>query len=278
MSPATTPPTIPAPGRQAAAPPPRTRRLLLWLAPTLKLSAVALWSLGLPLAPALALFLTPGCVLLYHLLAPSAGGLVHVRTRFTPSSPGAREVWLTIDDGPDPQDTPRILDLLEEHEARATFFLIGERAARHPELVAEIVRRGHEIGHHTHRHPTLSFWCAGRTRVRRELDDALAALATVAPDTPIRRFRPPVGIKNFFLGPALAERGLECVGWTIRSGDTLATDPEAVGARVFRRLEPGAIVLLHEGPPLRRTVRAHAIRSLLRDLRGAGYRAVVPPV
>ncbi len=257
---------------------PFTRLPLLSAIIVLKLCAILLGTSGLPLAPALALFLGAGFLLLIHLLHPDARELVPVRTCFAPSSPGAREVWLTIDDGPDPEDTPRLLDLLDRHEARATFFLIGERAARHPALVAEIARRGHEIGHHTHTHPARSFWFAPPARVRRELDDCLASLAAAGAEPAIRpaRFRPPVGIKNVFLAPALAARGLECVGWSIRSHDTFARDPDEVAARVARRLRPGAIILLHEGPPLRAAVRVAALAAVLDLLRERGYRAVVP--
>ncbi len=269
------PPPRPAEPPRSASPAFSARPLLLTLAAG-KVAALLLWGLGLPAALAVPLFLAPGCVLLYQLLVPSARGLVPVRSRFAPSTPGAREVWLTIDDGPHPEDTPRILDLLDAHEARATFFLVGERAARHPELVAEIVRRGHEIAHHTHRHPAFTFWCAGPRRVARELDTALAAYADAAPDAPVARFRPPVGIKSLFLAPALATRGLECVGWSIRSGDTLARDAAEVAARVARQLRPGAIILLHEGPPLRAAVRVAAFAAVLDLLRERDYRAVLP--
>lgn len=257
---------------------PSLRRPLFVAVAFIKGSAVLLWTCGLPLGFCLALFFSGGALVLYHLFTPRAGELVRVRTRFTPSTPDAREVWLTLDDGPDPDDTPRILDLLDEHQARATFFLIGERAARHPALVAEITRRGHEIGHHTHTHPVGTFWCASPARVRRELDRALAAFASALPagTPPPRRFRAPVGFKNLWLAPALAARGLDCVGWTIRSGDTLARDPAAVAAHVARRLHPGAIILLHEGPPLRPAVRVAALAQVLALLRVRGYRAVIP--
>ncbi len=102
-------------------------------------------------------FFGPDLFLLYALLAPSAQVLVRVFTRFETRAPA---VCLTIDDGPDEADTPQLLDLLDRHQARAVFFLIGERAGRQPELVAEILRRGHAVGHHTQTHPVATFWCA----------------------------------------------------------------------------------------------------------------------
>ena len=119
-------------------------------------------------------------------------------------------------------------------------------------------------------------WCASPARLRHELDAALAAFASAVPRLRPNRFRPPVGIKNLFLAPALHTRGLDCVGWSIRSGDTFARDPALVAQRVARRLRPGSIVLLHEGPPLRPEVRVAALKSVLEILDARGYRAVVP--
>ena len=76
-------------------------------------------------------------------------------------------VWLTLDDGPDPLNTPAILDLLDAYGVKATFFVIGEKAEQHPDLIREIARRGHQIGNHTWSHPQASFWCHGPIRTYR---------------------------------------------------------------------------------------------------------------
>ncbi len=91
------------------------------------------------------------------------------------------------------------------------------------------------------------------------------------------RFRSPVGFKNLALAPELAARGLTCIAWTIRSGDTLARGPDAVAARIARKLKPGSIILMHEGPPVRPVVRVTAIETVLKLLSACGYRAVIPP-
>ena len=83
--------------------------------------------------------------------------------------PEARVVWLTIDDGPHPEDTPRLLEILAEYQARATFFFIGERAAQHPDLVRRVIESGHQIGNHTQHHRARTFWAAGPRRVRSEI-------------------------------------------------------------------------------------------------------------
>lgn len=216
-------------------------------------------------------YFVPDLWVLYHLFVPSAQGLCRNFTRFDTAR---QEVWLTIDDGPDETDTPQLLDLLDQHHAKATFFVIGERAARHPELMREIIRRGHEVGHHTQTHPAATFWCASQTRVQAQLDDTLAVLrsSSIRP----RWFRPPVGIKNFLLPAALAARDLQCVGWSIRSGDCLSRRPETVVAKVMRRLRPGAIVLLHEGPSVPQAVRVKAIALFLEALAAQNYRCILP--
>jgi len=246
-------------------------RVLLFSDLVGKIVAVLLWSFTSRDALGFVLFFGPDLFVLYHLFVPSGQWLCPAITEFEPKG---KEVWLTIDDGPDAEDTPRILDLLDEHGARATFFVVGERVARWPHLIGEIVRRGHEVAHHTHTHPAGSFWCASRARLARELDDTLAVLRTAGARP--RRFRPPVGIKNFFLATALEKRGLECVGWTVRSGDWLAKRAEDVVENVMTRVRPGAIVLMHEGANLPRAVRVRAISLVLRSLTDRGFRCVIP--
>ena len=222
-------------------------------------------------AAALALWFGPDLLLAYHLFVPNASGLVRMHRRFaTPR----REVWLTIDDGPDPEDTPQLLALLATHDAHATFFVIGEKAATHPALMRAITAAGHEVAHHTHTHPLATFWCASPARVARELDAGLAALRAggVTPT----RFRPPAGIKNLWLAAALRARGLTSVGWSARGLELWPGGVEAVAARALRGLAPGAILLLHEGPRVPAAIRVHAIRRVLDRLRESGYQCVIP--
>ena len=213
----------------------------------------------------------PDLLLAYHMFSPHTQGLVRMHRRFTTVR---REVWLTIDDGPDPEDTPRILELLAAQGAHATFFVIGENAARHPDLICAIAAAGHEVAHHTQTHPLASVWCAGPGRVARELDDGLEVLrpSGIRP----MRFRPPAGIKNLWLASALRARGLTGVGWTSRGLERWGGDAAAVATRVMRGLKPGAILLLHEGPRVPAAIRVTAIRCVLERLREQGYRCIVP--
>lgn len=246
-----------------------SRRTLIALV-VLKLIGITLGFAGFWVIGAVIFFGTDLWIL-YNLFVPTAQGLCPSFFRFETDRP---EIWLTLDDGPDPDDTPRILDLLDQHQARATFFLIGERAAANPDLVREIIRRGHEVGHHTQTHPAGTLWCAGQARLDRELDDTLRVLAPLAP--PPRWFRAPVGIKSFLLPRALQRRGLHCVDWTLRSGDWLSRRPETVQANVLRRLRPGIIVLMHEGPSVPAALRVTAIGLVLEALTTRGYRCVIP--
>jgi len=186
--------------------------------------------------------------------------------------PTGKQVWLTIDDGPHPDSTPEILRVLRGHDARATFFLIGERAARHPALVRAIVEAGHTLGNHTFHHASASFWTAGPARVAREIDRASDAL-TAAGAPPLRFFRPPVGMANVFVGAALQKRGMQRIGWSARGFDTRPQPPAAVVAKILRTCAPGAIILFHELGP---AAGAPVLEVLLRRLRDESYACVLP--
>jgi len=183
-----------------------------------------------------------------------------------------RDVWLTIDDGPS-ADTPALLDLLDQHRAKATFFLVGERAARRPELVQAIRSRGHEIGNHSDTHPSAWFWALSPRRMAREIGEAQRTLATISGASP-RWFRAVVGHANPFVAPVLAEHGLSRVSWSARGYDGVSGDVERVVTRFSKGLKSGAIILLHEG-----AAHGHCtaiIRRVLEELRARDLRAVLP--
>ncbi|NSX15226.1 MULTISPECIES: polysaccharide deacetylase family protein [Cupriavidus] len=203
--------------------------------------------------------------------------------RLPPSAEGC--VALTFDDGPNPAVTPRVLDLLDQHGASATFFCIGERAAAHPALVREIVRRGHAVENHSMSH-RLHFSLFGPARIQREIAAAQQVLAQITGQAP-RFFRAPAGLRNPFLEPVLCRLGLQLAAWTRRGFDTRSGNNAArVAQRLAGRLAGRDILLLHDGNPgLDPAGRPHCttvLPGLLDAIDRAGLRcvtlrAVVPP-
>ena len=163
--------------------------------------------------------------------------------------PGAatarREVALTIDDGPNPAVTPAVLDVLDAHSARATFFCIAKHAQAHPQLCREIVRRGHSVQNHSHQH-RHNFSLLGMRGFAREIETAQDLLSQITGELP-RFFRAPAGLRNPLLAPVLQRLDLQLVSWTRRGFDTVRAEPERVLARLTRSLAAGDILLLHDG-------------------------------
>lgn len=157
---------------------------------------------------------------------------------------GARGVALTFDDGPDPVWTPRVLSALDDAGAKATFFVIGRKAEAHPELVREIVARGHAVGLHSYAHDRL-FSLRSAASVRRDLSEGLRVLAAITGERPYL-FRPPIGHTNPIIARVSEALDLVVVGWTVGGRDGVRADPDAVCARVRAGLRDGAIVLLHD--------------------------------
>lgn len=184
----------------------------------------------------------------------------------------APRVWLTIDDGPS-DDTRNLLDLLDAYDAKATFFLVAQRAAKRPELVREIIRRGHDIGNHSDSHPQAWFWALGPKRMRREITEAQEALTTLAGRAP-RWFRAVVGMSNPFVHAPLRDLGLARVAWSARGFDGVGRSADAVLSRLEPNLSPGAIVLLHEGGAGGRHI--DVMRRVLDALKARGLRAELP--
>jgi peptidoglycan/xylan/chitin deacetylase (PgdA/CDA1 family) len=154
-------------------------------------------------------------------------------------------VAITIDDGPDPQITPRVLTLLDEYSARATFFCIGERVARHEQLAREIASRGHAIENHSQRHLNR-FSILGPGGMAAEIGRAQETIGAVTGQRPLF-FRAPAGLRNPFLEPVLARLDLRLASWTRRGFDTVDSNEQTVLAKLTRNLQAGDILLLHDG-------------------------------
>lgn len=192
-----------------------------------------------------------------HLLLTAAGAfprsswLGPSRTHFElgQGEPGREidpgEVVLTFDDGPDPEVTPRLAELLRSRGARASFFCIGQRVEAHPEIVRELVADGHRVENHTHRH-SHRFSITLYPELLREIGRAQSVITEVTGRAPAW-FRAPAGMRNPFVEPVLARLGLHLVAWTRRGYDTVDPRPSKVLSRLVRGLAPGDVLLLHDG-------------------------------
>ena len=157
-----------------------------------------------------------------------------------------RVVALTFDDGPDPDVTPQLLELLRRHGVPATFFVAGARAEQHPELIREILARGHTLGNHSYHHDLL-LMLRSRAKLHEEVartQDALSAFAI----RPLI-FRPPVGITNPRLLGVLRELGMYCVTFSCRALDRGNRRIAGLAAIILKKVCAGDIILLHDVAP-----------------------------
>ncbi len=244
--------------------------ILVWIVlghvAAIVLFAFASWAL------ALAVLMPAGLTWVWATLHPHSRLLGSVVRRLRVDDRG-RAVCLSFDDGPS-ADTQALLDVLDRYRAQAIFFLVGERALSHPEIVREIVRRGHEIGNHSHTHPSATFWALPPGRMRTEIEQAQQVLTQLTGIAP-RWFRAVAGHANLFVDPELQRLGLNRMSWTARSFDSVDPDDDRVLARLLNALEPGAILLLHEDSSAPgRSVRL--LDRLLTGLSERGYSALLP--
>lgn len=255
-----------------------------WTAsPALKASAAL--HVGAALGTAAAPAIWPwalGAVALNHAVITGAGLLPRTSllgpnlTRLPAASQARRELALTIDDGPDPQVTPRVLDLLDAAGAKASFFCIGWRARKSPELCREIVARGHRVENHGDSHSN-AFSLFGPRRMRADVAAAQATLSDITGQAPLF-FRPTAGLRNPFLEPVLASLDLQLAAWTRRPYDTRDGRPQQVLQRLTRGLGPGDILLMHDGhaalTPEGQAVILATLPLLLDRLKAESLRAV----
>ena len=275
-------PPCPAPETDMSTPP--SPRVTTWPVPLFLLLSAAAHGLGL-----LVLLRAPdawpwvlAALVLNHLLIsliglwPRSNWLDANLSRLPADAAARGEVALTLDDGPDPLLTPQVLDLLDAGGVKATFFVIAERAAAQPELLREIVRRGHSVQNHTWRHPhAFSLFNPGR--IEREVQQAQQSLQALAGEAPTL-FRAPAGLRNVFLGPVLHRMGLRLASWTRRGFDTRDGNPRQVLARLMHGLRGGDILLLHDGhcarTPAGRPVVLEVLPALIAQVHATGLRFV----
>lgn len=159
---------------------------------------------------------------------------------------GITGVALTFDDGPDPYSTPIILELLGKYRLKATFFVVGRRAARHPELIEQILDQGHTIGNHSWDHDYFLMLrsSAGIRENIRKTQKTLGHHGIIP-----HMFRPPMGITGARLGGVLLQEHLICVNYSCRALDRGNRNIDNLAAKILDGLQPGDIIMLHDLPP-----------------------------
>ncbi len=218
--------------------------------PGIKIGAAAL------ISSAFLLFFNPllaviplGLFLLLSLIAPFLPCFNFFLPITCRGTNGSQEVALTFDDGPTPESTPILLDLLARYGLQATFFVVGEKAAAHPELIQNILDRGHTIGNHSLRHDPLLM-----LRRPKNLEKDIRQTQEILQGFGIRPifFRPPVGITNPHLEKVLTGEGLIAVNYSCRALDRGNRNINNLAEKILGRVQPGDIIMLHDLPPHRK--------------------------
>lgn len=176
-------------------------------------------------------------------------------------------VALTFDDGPHPIYTPKLLVLLSELDIKATFFLIGKNAERHPEIVKAIVAGGHSIGSHSYSHQTALAW-RSVAEVRKDYEKSKSILERISKQS-ISLFRPPFGVTNPNIAKAIRQLNWISVGWSVRSFDTHYRS-EKVVARILQQTKAGDIILMHD----RIESSTKSVEIIVRELQKNGLKFV----
>ncbi|MCF0062253.1 polysaccharide deacetylase family protein [Dyadobacter chenwenxiniae] len=193
-------------------------------------------------------------------LAVTAYGSFNIQANYflKSTSRGKRKsIALTFDDGPDPETTPRILDMLREKNVKATFFVIGKRAEKHPELLLRIDEEGHIVGNHSYSHHYLIAFFSTE-KLKNDLDRCSGIIAGILGKTP-KFFRPPFGVTNPRYARVLRNLKLDSVGWSLRSLDTKARNKYEIINRVISAVNAKDIILLHDN----RKVTADSLEDLI---------------
>jgi peptidoglycan/xylan/chitin deacetylase (PgdA/CDA1 family) len=218
---------------------------------------------------ALLLYVLGTLLMLYLLFHPRNQWLVDNRSRVD----GANCIALTFDDGPDPVDTPKLLDLLREKNVKATFFVVGKRVDQYPEIVRRASSEGHLIANHTWSHYSL-FCFLTPSRLRAEIERGTESVRRSCGSRP-RLFRSPVGLRHPLLRPYLRDAGLEYVSWTIRTRDTFTRDSGVLAQRILKQAASGDIILLHDHLPGGTHAMLEVLPGVIDELRERGFQFVL---
>ena len=223
-----------------------------------------------------------GWLMALVVLAPLAYGCYAARTPstqlfgdiYTHGPRTEKIVALTFDDGPNDPYTDQILDVLAQEGVHATFFCVGANAEREPATVRRIAAAGNEIGNHSYQHRKRDTLLDLRYADAQRTNDVLRVITGSVP----RLYRAPNGFHTPWSLRAVAMHGLRAIGWDVESGDWDEPGVSTIVARTVDRVQPGSIILLHDGDNARlgtdRSQQAAAVRGIIDTLKARGYRFV----
>lgn len=162
------------------------------------------------------------------------------------STTSKKEIALTFDDGPHHGITPKLIKLLDSYNVKATFFCVGKNAATYPEIVSEIINKGHAIGNHSYGHSKF-FDLLSASKMQKEILDTNQVIKSITGKSPLL-FRPPYGVTNPMLRKAISSTNMVSVGWSMRSLDTVKNSKDVL-AGLVANTKPGDVVLFHDTNP-----------------------------
>lgn len=168
----------------------------------------------------------------------------HLKSWHKNEKSGNNWLSITFDDGPNPEFTPRVLELLKKHNAKATFFCIGKHVENHPKILMRILADGHSVGNHTYSH-SKSFGFFGFEKVKTELQQTKSVVKKQT-GLKMNLYRPAFGVTNPQIEKAVTDLGLQSIGWSIRSLDTTPRSANSVLDRITSKVSKGDIILLHD--------------------------------
>ncbi|MCE7065849.1 polysaccharide deacetylase family protein [Dyadobacter sp. CY326] len=225
------------------------------------LSGIVFWETGF-------VELVIGLILLIYLAITSYGSFKIQANYFTTSiNHGKRKaIALTFDDGPDPETTPQILETLREKGVKATFFVIGKKAEKHPELLRRIDAEGHIVANHSYSHHYLIAFFS-TAKLKADIEHCSNVISEILGKSP-QFFRPPFGVTNPRYGRVLKALKINSIGWSMRSLDTKAKNKYEIINRVISKLKARDIVLLHDN----RAVTAASLGDLIEHCKQTGIK------
>ncbi len=211
----------------------------------------------------------------YHSMAPWAQGFGET---FVGGPTAAKQIALTYDDGPNDPHTQRLMEVLAEHDVRATFFVIGRYVERRPDIVRELLKAGHVLGNHTFTHPHLAV--SGAVETRNQLEECQRAVEEATGESP-RLFRPPFGGRRPHTLRIARSLGLDTIMWNVTSWDWKAPPAAKIVGTCSRQMRGGDVILMHDGSHIAmgadRWQTVVATHLLIESWRAKGYEFVTVP-